>query len=107
MNDIAIKSDYCIKRCKAWCCKYIVVKYDEITNIAQDTKLFFSLRGIKIFENGDLIIPLRCKWLNKHDKCTLYPYRPKDCVAYECKHLKDYVKGYFINEKKENVSVTA
>lgn len=78
------RRDYCKNVCKAWCCKYLVFEQDKITDV-----LLFSLRGIKIDpNNGKLIIAMRCKWLNNHNQCRMYLYRPKDCVAYECEELK-------------------
>lgn len=89
-----------IKKCKAWCCRYIVVEYPYIIN--NDTLFFFSLRKI-IKKEGKLYVPCRCKWLNKHNKCTFYRNRPQECRAFDCKGLKVPDELLNIDGKKDTL----
>ena len=77
-----------LKKCGAMCCRFIVVEWKPFTGL-EDDALFFSLRGIKLDkENMQLLIPCRCKWLSEHNRCRMYAYRPKSCIAYKCEYLK-------------------
>lgn len=77
-----------VKKCKAWCCRYVVCDFTPFAGLENDN-LFFALRGIKIdVDFRQLLIPCRCRWLNEHNRCKYYAQRPKSCVVYQCEELK-------------------
>ena len=98
MNKKMREASYCSEVCKAWCCKYLVVDYDvDENNKPMDDRRLFTLRGIEVDEkNHKLIIPCRCSWLTKTNKCRLYAWRPKSCMAFRCEKL---------NSLKDNIEV--
>lgn len=82
----AKKMLYCSQVCHAWCCRNLIVKYDS--NDPDDDK-FFTLRCITWDkEKKELHIPCKCKWVDNHNKCRLYSWRPNACRVYECDKLK-------------------
>jgi Fe-S-cluster containining protein len=77
-----------VKKCKAWCCRFIVVEYQPMTGL-EDDMLFFALRGIKLDRsNMKLLIPCRCNWLRSDYRCKIYSQRPKSCKEFRCEGLK-------------------
>lgn len=54
-----------------------------------DIDKFFMLRSIEYNKEAhQLAVPAKCKWLNSHNKCRLYAWRPISCKVYECDKLK-------------------
>jgi len=74
-----------IKKCNAWCCRYVIMHYPYFIDAA--TALLFSLRKI-IVHNQTLFVPCRCKWLNNHNRCSFYTQRPQVCKDFDCKSIK-------------------
>ena len=90
MTHKARKALYCISVCHAWCCKNLVIDWDvdSIKGFGDDDK-FLTLRGCTIDKvNKKIIIPVKCQWLTKRNKCKLYEWRPLACKNYECDNLK-------------------
>jgi len=76
-----------VSKCKAWCCKQIIVATDgEITG---DSKKHLEYHGVKVLKDR-LVIPLRCKYLTKNNRCAIYKSksRPEICRTYHCKAIK-------------------
>ena len=58
----------------------------------KDIDKFFLLRGINYDKDKHQItVPCKCKWVDNHNKCRLYAWRPDSCRAYECDKLKSMV----------------
>jgi len=75
------------KNCHSLCCRSVIVQLPFMPD--QDTKLWAALHKIVKDINEDFYyIPCRCRWLDKHGKCTNYPQRPKICKKWECELLK-------------------
>jgi len=74
-----------ISVCKSWCCKQFWIDLKEIT---PDLKKYFELHGCKVKGNR-LTIPLRCKWLDKNNRCKHYKDRPGLCRIWYCKDPKN------------------
>ena len=90
------KKDFCIYKCKAWCCRNLVFYYDGLDN-KDDLIKFFSLRNLTYDpETKIVIVPNRCKWISSHNKCKFYSRRPDICRAYICDKLKNLEPLHYI-----------
>jgi len=83
MNEIC-------KECGAKCCKdvRVPVKMD----LDPDTLEFLNTRGRVL--GAFWIIPARCKFLDKRNRCRIYARRPRQCREFEvdgeaCKYTRD------------------
>jgi hypothetical protein len=104
MPTLTKQQAYCKDICNAWCCKHIVFEKEVFT---QDDKLFYALRGMMVDpDNGKLILPNRCRWINNHNMCVMYERRPESCKVFQCDKLKDFFP-FDNHEKKEDVGASA
>ena len=94
MKDERTQLEIC-QECKAACCKYITIFIPQPTDKEDfdNIRWYLCHEGVSVFQDDEkdwaVVIPTRCKMLNKDYTCKIYDERPEACRDYDARECEN------------------